>query len=110
MRLLRSRLFAILIAALVLAGFGVSLFGSCDDEKQVVVAAAGSGGGEPAPSSSHSGDHTCACLCHQILVIEQLNAPAVAGAVSDAVLVFAELADIPPDAIPLGIDHPPQLA
>lgn len=101
MHLLRANLFCILIAAIVFAGYAAELCGACDDLKPAAVS-----------ESQHkdTGDHTCQCLCHQIFVQERNNAPVVVGELVESGVVFPELADIPPDTIPLGIDHPPQLA
>lgn len=100
LHLLRSNLFCILVAAIIFAGYGAALSGACDDLKPTAVS----------ESQKDAGDHSCQCLCHQIFVQERIKSPGVVGGLEEAGLVFPELADIPPDAIPFGIDHPPQLA
>ena len=62
--------------------------------------------GEQAPDS---GDD-CQCFCHVVLP------PVMTGPVwvADAVFVLTDFVvqtdEFPPDAVPLGIDHPPQIA
>ncbi|MDQ3621820.1 MAG: hypothetical protein M3463_04925 [Verrucomicrobiota bacterium] len=103
MHLLRSRIFSILVVALLFAGYSEFVLGCCDHEPAAAVSEPGE------PSHSHSDEQGCHCVCHQTFV-NDLTSPALIGRLLEAELVFAELADVPPDAIPLGIDHPPQIA
>lgn len=102
LRFLRSRFFSILIAALVLVGYSEVVRGFCSHEcAEAEVSEAGEG---------HSDDQDCQCVCHQSFPHERSAPPALVGRLFEADLVFAEIADSPPDAVPLGIDHPPQIA
>lgn len=101
LHLLRARIPAIIIAAIVSLCYAESAFGCCDDVKAPAAVA---------QSGADGGDHVCQCLCHQFFPNESISSPVVISKLAEPVLVFRELADIPPDPIPLGIDHPPQLA
>lgn len=112
LRLLRSKLFSLLVVALVLGGYTEVLRGLCSHEPSVAAAAVESAAMETPHSHSHP-DHqegeACQCICHSSFVNEQSAKP-FAPAVLALLSLVSERADRPPDSVPLGIDYPPQLA
>jgi len=102
LKILRSSLLISLVSLLVLTGYASEMFCDCDDEHRHEMTEHG----ESVPAE---GDD-CQCICHQS--VSNLSGASVqAGAVLCAVQSAVRHADeFPPDAVPRGIDHPPQLA
>ena len=104
---IRSSLFIAIVSLFVLAGYGFDLLGDCCEQpKQVQVESGKAAPSKQAPTQGND----CKCICHQIvspLTTEPLR-------VSDGVFVIADLVahadEFPPDAVPIGIEYPPQLA
>ena len=91
-----------MIGALLCTGYS-AFEGSCCEHETTMVS---HDSGVP----SHEDDHGCQCVCHQTLVADHALLRQLVARTSDAEVVFAEVADLPPDAVPLGIEHPPQIA
>ena len=105
MRFHRSNLFIAIVSLFVLTGYAHGVFGDCcAEEKQTQCAKTVPGEKEPGKS------HDCQCLCHQ--VISHLTAEPVRAAAGALVPMTLKMHpdEFPPDAVPLGIDYPPQLA
>lgn len=104
---LRSSLFIAIVSLFILTGYAHGVFGvCCGHEKQEQTQSAKTA---PAKETPHKTGE-CQCLCHQ--VISHLTAEPVrvaAGAIMPMVLKMHP-DEFPPDAVPLGIDYPPQLA
>ena len=102
LKVLRSSLFISILSLLILTGYASGIFCDCHDGPQQEM----TGHGKSAPAT---GDD-CQCLCHQ-MVSDVSGLPVQLGAVLCVVLETVQHADqFPPDAVPLGIDHPPQIA
>jgi hypothetical protein len=102
LKFLRSSLLISLVSLLVLSGYASELFCNCHDEHRQEMTEHGKSG--PA-----KGDD-CKCICHQA-VSNVSSAPMQTGAMHCTVqAVVRHVDEFPPDAVPLGIDHPPQLA
>jgi len=103
----RSSLFGMLVALFVVAGYGWSLSGQCCLGERGLPAAQIEGAhSEEAPAQ----DDGCQCVCHQIVFHGAAEIVKVAGLVlvsEDSQVVTDEVA---PDAVPLGIEYPPQVA
>ena len=104
LKFLRAKLIAVIVVLLVLGGYGAQAFGCCEEPSAVSQTEPGHAG-HPA----HTGD-ACQCLCHQTFLNDRSTPPPVPIALFEVVSFVSDGADFPPDAIPLGIDHPPQLA
>ncbi len=96
-----------IVSAFVLTACAVDVLGDCCGwQGQEQADHCDCAPGDPMPDN---GDD-CQCLCHVILT------PLTTGPlwVADAVFVPADFVaqknEFPPDAVPLGIDHPPQIA
>lgn len=106
-RFLRSSFLVAIISLLVFAGYGFGFMGDCCSAKQQ----GQEQGGAYFLAQHHPGesDH-CHCVCHQItplVVVELERTVTVRLGASDSLVLPDE---VPPDAVPLGIEHPPQLA
>ena len=96
-----------IVSVFVLTACAVDVFGDCcgrDESAQAEHCDCA-----PKDQAPDNGDD-CQCFCHVILT------PLTAGPVWAAHAVFvpvefvAQTDEFPPDAVPLGIDHPPQIA
>ena len=100
--MLRSSLFIAIVSLFVLTGYARDVFGECRaHHAEARTEHGGKTSGKP---------DDCQCLCHQI--ISPLT-PEPVGAVAAVQLPETFLAhpdEFPPDAVPRGIDVPPQLA
>ena len=107
LKLFRSSLFIAIVSLLVLTGYGFDLFCDCCAHREPGQAEHG----KSAPNDQNSGDGDgCQCICHQIvtpLTPEPMRVAEAAFVPSDFV---AHADEFPPDAVPRGIDYPPQLA
>ena len=107
LNLFRSSLFIAIVSLLVLMGYGFDLFGDCCGHREPGQAEHG----KSAPNDqTPGGGDSCQCICHQIvtpLTPEPLRVADVAFVPSSFV---AHADECPPDAVPRGIDDPPQLA
>lgn len=94
------------MALLFLGVIAERAFGDCAPVSAQKVSESGIGHSKPAHSDD---EHACHCVCHHAFVSEHVRLKVTAA----KLLVFLfepDRVDFPPDAIPLGIDHPPQLA
>jgi len=104
---LRSSLLAIIVSLLALTAYGFDMFGDCCGHRQQVQSEHCK---TPADNTAPCKDDNCQCVCHGII------SPFDGGLLraTDVAFVITELVrhadEIPPDAVPLGIDHPPQLS
>lgn len=107
MDLFRSSLFIAIVSLFVLTGYAYEVLDyDCDTEKREQVSKGDSHSGKQTPAKT---DH-CQCLCHQIFNFH-MAAPVRIGLTHFTRTGFVALVDeFPPDAVPLGIDYPPQLA
>lgn len=113
LRLLRSKLFSLLVVVLTLVGFSEVLRGLCSHVPLTATVAAESAVAEASDSHSHSpSDHqegeACHCICHSSFVNEQ-SAARFEPVLLTVLSLVLERADHPQDSVPLGIDYPPQL-
>lgn len=107
LRFLRSNLFIAIVSLLVVTGYGFDLFGECcADERHEYVEHGKSAPNDQAPG----GNDGCQCICHQVVPPISLEPVQMAVAVFVAADFVAHADEFPPDAVPLGIDYPPQLA
>jgi hypothetical protein len=107
LKFLRSILFAAFVSLLVVTGYGVGLLDNCCHHLEVSQAGCDSS----APDQKAPGQtNDCHCLCHEILSPVTTEPVRATGALL-VLLDFVTHADeYPPDAVPRGIDYPPQLA
>lgn len=106
MAFLRSSLLLTLVCLFVLTGYSAQAFGVCCER----------GDGEPAQHAEAASTkqlpadtHDCQCVCHQILADSTHKPLHVIGASILSVESLTCGNQYPPDALPLGIDYPPQL-
>ena len=104
---MRSSLFIAVVSLFVLTGFAYDIFDDCCGPAQEEQKDHGqTSPGEKAPGQSDG----CQCVCHQIISHSGAEPVRVAAAefVPAGYVLHAD--EFPPDAEPLGIDYPPQLA
>ena len=107
MRFLRSNLIVAIVSLLVLTGYGFDVLDyCCDDGNQEQVGHAQSHSGKKAPQ----GKNETKCICHQIFSGSEVEPVRVAPSVQTSTDSVGYVDEFPPDAVPLGIDYPPQLA
>jgi hypothetical protein len=98
---LRSIFLSVIVSLVLLTGYADDLVRDCcahAEHEQTDHGAAG---------SADSDD--CQCVCHQVISLCTVE-PVCVVAVSVKPSGFLRHADeFPPEALPLGIDHPPQL-
>ena len=102
MKFLRSKILIVIASVCILAGYAHAVIDRCCDDRQTECA----GHGKSAPVE----DDGCQCLCHKIFSDDSptpARVPVVAVVLQP---VRWPAAEFPPDAVPLGIDYPPQLA
>lgn len=100
LNLLRSSLFISILSVLLLTGYASEIFCDCHDGHQQEMT-------EHGKSTPTTGDD-CQCSCHQ-MVSDVSAAPVQLEAVLCVALETVRHADqFPPDAVPLGIEYPPQ--
>ena len=69
------------------------------------------GPGQSAPNDqTPDGEDDCQCLCQKIVTPLTVAPTQVADALFVPAAFVAHADEFPPDAVPLGIDYPPQLA
>lgn len=61
-------------------------------------------------TKSSDGDDGCQCLCHQVFTAHRVEPVRIEPVALVSAEVFVATVEFPSDAVPLGIDHPPQLA
>jgi hypothetical protein len=99
---LRTRVFAILIALLTLGGYGYELYAHAAPKCESTAEH------QHSNSDEKGGCHHCTCHCSPPVManidrVVAFQAPTFVG-------YAATRGEILPDAVPVGIDHPPQLA
>ena len=103
---LRSSLLLAFVYLFVLTGYSAQAFGLCCERgtgERTQQAEASSQKQAPADS------HDCLCICHQIVADPaQKPLPIIAASVLSVETLTCGN-QYPPDALPLGIDYPPQL-
>ena len=102
MSFLRTRVFSILIALLTLGGCGYELYAHAAPRHEETAEH------QHSDSEENGGCHHCTCHCSPPMMqnVERVVAfqpPTFVG-------YAATRAEFLPDAVPVGIDHPPQLA
>ena len=106
MSFLRSSLFIAIVSLSVLAGYGYDLLGDCcrDGIAQQTECL------KDAPNHKAPGvGNDCQCLCHQVISHLTSEPPRIARAIRVPTIFAREADEFPPDSVPVGIDHPPQL-
>ena len=103
MSFLRSSLFIAIVSLLVLTGYGLDALGDCCAHHEP------QGSAEHGENAPGTGDD-CQCLCHQAISPFAVESVRLADRVFMPATFLALAEEFPPDAVPLGIDHPPQLA
>lgn len=96
-----------MMSLFVLTGYGVDLFGDCCGHETTAPIEHGRSHNDAHPQKKDEG---CQCICHQIVPPISFEPVRVAGALPAPMDYVARPDQIPPDVVPLGIDHPPQLA
>lgn len=102
----RSKLFLVIVSLFVLTGYGCELFGECCSHEPSTQIEQGHTG----PAKDSEKDHGCQCVCHQAvtpLAFEPVGLTDTLPLANDLLVLPNE---IPPDAVPLGIEYPPQLS
>ena len=95
-----------LVALFVLTSYGWSLSGQCcADEGRVAALQVTVAGAEQSPAA----DDGCQCVCHQILSQPFTEPVKAVGLAMRSERAPAVVDEVPPDAMPLGIEYPPQL-
>ncbi len=95
------------VSVFVLAACGIDVLGDCCGRGGSAQADhCGCAPGEQTPENSDD----CQCFCHVNLTPITTQPLWVAGAVFVPVDFAPQADELPPDAVPLGIDHPPQIA
>ncbi len=103
----RATLFIAIVSLFVLTGYASDVLDyGCAGEKQEQAAQSKTSSGTSAPVKSDD----CQCLCHQIFIAHAAHPLSVAPAVLIPADFVVHGDEFPPDAVPLGIDYPPQLA
>lgn len=108
LRFLRSSLFVAIVSLFVATGYGRDVLDyHCHD-------------GRPEQSHTEEGDHHgekagddgggCQCLCHQMFTTHAAEAVRVGCVAVVSTEFVGSAVEFPPEALPVGIDHPPQLA
>ena len=102
LKFLRSKILIVIASVFILTGYAHAVIDRCCDEKQTERA----GHGKSAPVE----DDGCQCLCHK--VFSNVSPTPVRLPVLTLILQTVRWpeGEFPPDAVPLGIDYPPQLA
>ena len=107
LKFLRSNLFIAIVSLFVLTGYAfVVLDYGCDGAKQEQVGHSKTSSGKSASAKNDD----CQCLCHQIFTAHAVEPLRVAPAILTPADFVAHRDEFPPDAVPLGIDYPPQFA
>lgn len=105
--ILRSKLFVGIVSLIVLTGYGSGLFGDCCGQKEQGQVELGKS--VPHDQTADTGDN-CQCVCHQSIAWLASATLRIADADFVPTVFLANTDEFPPDSLPLGIDHPPQLA
>jgi len=104
---LRSSFLLPFVCLLVLTGYTVQLFDDCCESRaSAKVEQVKASKEQKQPDESHH----CECLCHQIFTASGSTSVTVTRADLVAVELLVCVNEFPPDALPLGIDYPPQLS
>ena len=108
---LRSNFFIAIVSLWVLSGYGIVLLGDCCDHHEHAQVQHETGAGSPAQGDQDSGDgDDCQCVCHIVTTALMLEPVWAADAAFVETDLLVPRDDSPPDAMPRGIDYPPQLA
>ena len=107
LKFLRSHLFIAIVSLLVVTGYGFDLFDDCCAQQEQAQVEHG----KAAPKNQKPGNgNGCQCICHQITTPLSPSPIQLVHAVFVPADFVAHPDEFPPDAVPLGIDYPPQLA
>lgn len=105
MAFFRSSFFIVIVSLLVLTGYSLQAFADCCRHESQTAQHTLAAPVKQAPADADG----CQCLCHQV-ISHLTSEPLQVGAtvlVPEARLAARD--EFPPDALPLGIDYPPQL-
>lgn len=103
--LLRSSFFIAIVSLFVLTGYSLQAFADCCTHEERQAQHAQSGTQKKAPSESNH----CQCLCHQVISHVTSEPLRIAATALLEQGLMAQRDEFPPDALPVGIDYPPQL-
>lgn len=103
--ILKIMLIAIYLCAI--SGYSVACDAACDGRAEMVVSAVSA---EAGGSDGSAGDQECECECHDNLSVIAQEFAGSWRVPPNPVMWLSHTCDRPPDGLPLGIDHPPQLA
>ena len=107
MSFLRSKFFLAIVSLFVLTGYSLDLFADCCTHREQ----GQTENGKSAPNDqTPGGGDGCQCICHQIIDPLTPGPTRVADAAFTPLDFVAHADEFPPDAVPLGIEHPPQIA
>jgi hypothetical protein len=105
-RFLRSSLFIAIVSLFVVTGYGWDVLDyGCDDQVQMDHAKGQPGKKAPEPQKDGG-----KCICHQVFTGPEAHCLTVVPRVFAPTEYVGHTDEFPPDAVPLGIDYPPQLA
>ena len=106
-RLFHSNLLIAILSLFVFTGFTHDVLGSCCEGKKQELAAQGqTTPGKNIPAQNNN----CQCLCHQFFTAHAVTALSAAPVICAPANFVAHADEFPPDAVPVGIEVPPQLA
>ncbi len=87
-------------------GYGADLFGDCCSHREQTQVEHGKTAPHKQAPSKEDG---CQCICHHSVTPMTIGPVCVSGSPVGA-NVFASSNEVAPDAVPIGIEYPPQLA
>jgi hypothetical protein len=100
-----SILLTLIVLTPPISGQGVACADECGDARQQTVIQHENGGGM-VPSEL---PHDCKCVCHHPASLVADNPVEFSCATPEPLMLSGHPDEFPPDAVPVGIDHPPQL-
>ena len=107
MSFFRSNLVIAIVSLFVLTGYSCDVLDyGCEWQKQEKTAQGKPSSGKNAPAKNDDSQ----CLCHQIYIAHVAQPLRVVPAILTPADFVAHADEFPPDAVPLGIDYPPQIA
>ncbi len=104
---LRSNLLIVIVSLCVATGYAHEILDACCEGQRQEQAAQGR---TPADKNAPAQDDGCQCLCHQFFTAQAVLPLSAAPAIYGPADFVAQRDEFPPEAVPLGIDYPPQLA
>ena len=107
MSFLRSNLLIVIVSLFVLTGYAHDVLDSCCEGQRQEQAAQGKTSSDKNSPAQNDG---CQCLCHQFFTAHAAPSLSMSPAILTPAAFIAHGDEFPPDAVPVGIEVPPQLA